>query len=68
MQHSDIIKALGGAAHLARQIGDKPNTVFYWTRPGRGIPSDRWLQICQLPEAAALGITLKTLAEARRAA
>jgi hypothetical protein len=63
MTHAEIIAALGGAKAVADALGIKnPNTVLYWTREGRRIPSHWWAALCGLEGASDHGVTLERLA------
>ena len=58
-----IIKALGGPAKIAGQLGIPANTVAYW-RHRNSIPSNRWLAVSGLEGAREAGVTPATLAAA----
>lgn len=49
----DIIKAFGGGASLARQIGEKPVTVRAWGNRN-SIPAEHWLDIERAAQANGL--------------
>ena len=61
--YASIVDDLGGYRDLAAALGiESSNTVLYWQRPGRRIPSSHWPAIADLPAARAKGITLDVLA------
>jgi hypothetical protein len=63
-QHAKVIAKLGGARVVAEKLGiGNPNTVFYWTRPGRRIPAKFWHKIAELSAEAESPISIDQLAQ-----
>jgi hypothetical protein len=63
MTHAEIIKALGGPQRIASELGiASANTVAYWARDGRSIPSRWWPDLVRMSAAIEAGITVETLA------
>ena len=65
--HAEVITALGGYRSVAEALGGIPaTTVFYWTRPDRGIPSHRWGDIAALAKRKRVrGVTVERLSETK---
>jgi hypothetical protein len=65
--HMDIMKAWpGGPAQLARDIGQKPGTVFHWRIYGR-IPAAHWPILVEKAEHVGLaGVTFELLAKTNK--
>ena len=61
MDVPQIIRALGGPAKIAAQIGVPPNTVAYWAQRD-SIPAKRWVAITKADGAAQAGVTMDLLA------
>jgi hypothetical protein len=59
--HLDIMKAWpGGVSQLARDINQKPDTVFHWKKR---IPSDYWPEIVAKASEYGMDVTLDLLAK-----
>ncbi|MDO7841105.1 hypothetical protein [Sphingomonas immobilis] len=68
MNHSAIIKALGGAHSLgdelrARGIAIADVTVRSWTLTGRMIPAKYWSHIAAIASAQGVAVSFEALAE-----
>jgi hypothetical protein len=68
MDHSTIIKALGGAKALGTKLRDRgvnvaDVTVRSWTLEGRTIPAKYWAHIAALAAAEGQEVSLEALAQ-----
>ena len=69
MEHSDTIRALGGAkavgdALRARGVIVADVTVRSWTLEGRSIPSKYWSHIAAVAKEKGTAVSFETLAQA----
>lgn len=69
MEHSDTIKALGGAkavgdALRSRGVVVADVTVRSWTLDGRSIPSKYWSHIAAVAQEQGKAVSFETLAQA----
>jgi hypothetical protein len=65
MTHADVIGLLGGYREVAARLGiERANTVFYWTRADRCIPSFYWPHVAALAKPKHPEITVELLRDA----
>lgn len=62
--HSDVIRAFGGQAALARALGEPPTRACHWME--RGIPAKHWHKVESLARAAGVPVTCDMLAASPR--